>query len=165
MRAGKYLLALWTAVAVYTLVSLCAGSMGLPAYGELLAESEKQKQNIEKLGLINEELENTKNALLYDRDAIAIYARELGFGEKGEKFVRIVGFTGNRKPRTSPGEVVIAAKPVFMQDRTVRLVSIFAGFAVFIAFLVSDILEYKTEKTVNSSRPASVQRKMASIQP
>jgi cell division protein FtsB len=150
MSVCKYLLALWTAVAVYTLVSLCAGSMGLSAYGELLAEKEKQKRNIENLGLINEELENTKNALLYDRDTIAIYARELGFGEKNEKFVRIVGFTGNRKPRTFPGDVVIAAKPVFMQDRIIRLISIFAGFAVFAAFLVSDILEYKTEKTMNS---------------
>jgi cell division protein FtsB len=149
MRVCKYLLALWTTVAVYTLVSLCAGSMGLPAYGELLAEREKQKRNIENLGLINEELENTKNALLYDRDTIAIYARELGFGEKDEKFVRIVGFTGNRKPRTSPGDVVIAAKPVFMQDRIIRLISIFAGFAVFAAFLVSDLLEYKTERTIN----------------
>jgi cell division protein FtsB len=165
MRASKYVLTLWTAIAVYTLVSLCTGSMGFSAYRELLAEREKQKQNIEKLGLINEELENTKNALLYDRDTIAIYARELGFGEKDEKFVRIVGFTGNRKPHTSPGEVVIAAKPVFMQDRTVQLISIFAGFAVFIAFLVSDILEYKTEKLVNSPRPVSVQRKMVSIQP
>jgi cell division protein FtsB len=149
MRASKYLLVLWTAVAVYTLMSLCAGSKGLSAYGELLAESEKQKQNIEQLGLINEELENTKNALFYDRDTIAIYARELGFGEKDEKFVRIVGFTGNRKPHASPGDVVIAAKPVFMQDRIIRLISIFAGFAVFVAFLVSDILEYKTEKAIN----------------
>jgi hypothetical protein len=124
--------------------------MGLSAYGELLAEKEKQKRNIEDLGLINEELENTKNALLYDRDTIAIYARELGFGEKDEKFARIVGFSGNRKPRTSPGDVVIAAKPVFMQDRIIRLISIFAGFAVFAAFLVSDLLEYKTEKAINS---------------
>jgi cell division protein FtsB len=150
MRLSKYLLALWTAVAVYTLMSLCAGSIGLAAYGELFAEREKQKQNIEKLGLINEELENAKNALLYDRDTIAVYARELGFGEKNEKFVRIVGFTGNRKPRTSPGDVVIAVKPVFMQDRIIRLISIFAGFAVLVAFLVSDILEYKTEKVINS---------------
>jgi hypothetical protein len=150
MRASKYLLALWTTMAVYTLVSLCAGSMGFPAYGELLAEKEKQNLNIAKLGIINEELENAKNALLYDRDTIAIYARELGFGERNEKFVRIVGFTGNRKPRTSPGEVVIAVKPVFMQDRIIRLISIFAGFTVFAAFLVSDFLEYKTEKTINS---------------
>ncbi|MDR0449852.1 MAG: septum formation initiator family protein [Treponema sp.] len=149
MRASKYLLALWTAVAVYALVSLCAGSMGLPAYGELLAEKEKQERNLEKLGLINEELENAKNALLYDRDTIAVYARELGFGEKTEKFVRIVGFTGNRKPHTFPGDVVIAAKPVFMQDRIIRLISIFAGFAVCAAFLVSDLLEYKTEKMIN----------------
>jgi cell division protein FtsB len=150
MRLSKYLLALWTAVAVYALMSLSAGSMGLPAYGELLAEREKQRQNIERLGLINAELENTKNALLYDRDTIAIYARELGFGEKNEKFARIVGFTGNRKHRSSPGDVVIAVKPVFMQNRIIRLISIFAGFAVFVAFLVSDILEYKTEKAIDS---------------
>jgi cell division protein FtsB len=146
MRVSKYLLVLWTTVAVYTVVSLCAGTMGLSAYEELKAEREKQRRNIENLGIINEDLENAKNALLYDRDTIAIYARELGFGEKDEKFVRIVGLVGNRKPRTAPGDVVIATKPVFMQDRIIRLISLFAGFAVFAAFLVSDLLELKTEK-------------------
>ncbi|GHV38140.1 hypothetical protein AGMMS49546_07930 [Spirochaetia bacterium] len=141
----KYLIALWTAVAVYALVSVFAGAMGLSAYEELRAEREKQQTNMETLGLINEELENSKNALLYDRDTIAVYARELGFGAKDEKFIRIVGLGGSRKPHTAPGRIVTAVKPVSMPDRIISIISICAGLAVFAGLLVSDVLNFRSD--------------------
>jgi cell division protein FtsB len=145
MRAVKYLLALWIAVTVYTVMSLYAGAKGVSAYNELLGEQKKQEANMETLERINLELENTRNALLYDRDTIRVYARDLGFGEKGEKFVRIVGLGMSRKPPVLPGDVVIAEEPHAMKNQTIRLISIFAALAVFIAFLVSDILDLKLD--------------------
>jgi cell division protein FtsB len=140
MRVIKYLLALWSAIAVYAVVSILAGTMGFSAYNQLETEREKQQSNMETLGLINGELENSKNALLYDRDTIAVHARELGFGEQDEKFVRIVGLGSSRRQRISPGQVVGAVKPIAISDRIIRLISLCAGLVVLVGFLVSDLL-------------------------
>jgi cell division protein FtsB len=149
MRAVKYLVALWISVAVYTMLSLCVGAKGISAYNGLVEEQKKQETNMKTLERINAELENTQNALLYDRDTIRVYARDLGFGENDEKFVRIVGLRQDRKARMLPaeagGEIVIAEDPRSMRNGTMRLISIFAALAVFIAFLVSDILDLKLD--------------------
>ncbi|GHV61048.1 hypothetical protein AGMMS49587_04160 [Spirochaetia bacterium] len=146
MRMIKYLIALWTAVAVYAAVSVFAGAVGLSAYEDLKTEREKQLANMETLGLINEELENSKNALLYDRDTITVYARDLGFGERDEKFVRIVGLGGSQRRHTAPGQIVTAVKPVAMSDRLISIIAICAGLAVLVALLISDMLNFRYEK-------------------
>jgi cell division protein FtsB len=143
VRPVKYLLALWAAVAVYAGMTLLAGGQGILAYNELLGEQKKQEENMETLRRINTELENEKNALLYDHDTIRLYARDLGLGERGEKFVRIVGLGQARKTPPSPGDAVAAEEPRSMSNRTIRLVSIFAALAVFIAFLIQDALDMK----------------------
>jgi cell division protein FtsB len=145
MRAVKYLLVLWTAAAVYTGISLYAGARGISAYRVLAEEQEKQEQNMKILEQINTELENTRNALLYDRDTIRVYARNLGLGEQGEKFVRIVGLGQAGKAPPSPGEILIAEEPRSMAHKTILSISIFAALAVFIALLVSDVLDLNLE--------------------
>ncbi|GHU15708.1 hypothetical protein FACS1894163_03460 [Spirochaetia bacterium] len=146
MRIIKYLIALWTAVAVYAAVSVFAGAAGLSAYEELKTEQERQRANMETLSLINEELENSKNALLYDRDTITVYAREMGFGEQDEKFVRIVGLGGSRRQYTAPGQIVTAVKPAYIADRLISIIAISAGLAVFIGLLVADLLNFKNDE-------------------
>ncbi|MDR2376168.1 MAG: septum formation initiator family protein [Treponema sp.] len=141
MRVVKYCVALWVLVVVYTTVSLFAGERGISAYNELLEELARQETNMKDLKRINMELENTKNALLYDSDTIRVYARDLGFGEENEKFVRIVGLGQNRKVPLFPGEVVIPEERQYMDNKTICLISIFAALTVFIAFLVQDILD------------------------
>jgi cell division protein FtsB len=141
MRAVKYLLALWISVAVYAGMSIWAGAQGISAYNELLEEREKQETNMEELRRINTELENQRNALLYDHDTIRVYARDLGFGERDEKFVRIVGLGQAGKTPPHPGDVRIAGKSRSMDNKTIRLISLFAALAVFIAFLVQDALD------------------------
>ncbi|MDR0602579.1 MAG: septum formation initiator family protein [Treponema sp.] len=138
MGASKYLIALWTAAAVYAVLSLLTGAMGFSAYRELLSERDKQRANMEKLGLINETLENTKNSLLYDRDTIAVYARELGYGGRDERFVRIVGLGGVKRAAVRPGEVVRARRPEFTDDRTIKIIALSAGGAVLALLLVLD---------------------------
>jgi cell division protein FtsB len=145
MSVVKYLLVLWVAVAVYTGMSFYGGLKGISAYQELAAEQEKQELNMKTLERINQDLENTKNALLYDRDTIRVYARNLGFGEQNEKFVRIVGLGQARNTPPSPGEVVVAEKRQSMTHKTILLISLFAALAVFIPLLVSDILEANLE--------------------
>jgi cell division protein FtsB len=139
MRACKYLLVLWTAAAVYAFLSLFTGAMGFSAYRELISERDRQRTNMEKLGRINETLENTKNSLLYDRDTISVYARELGYGEKDRRFVRIVGLGGVKRAALTPGEVVRARRPLFTGDKTIKIAALSAGGAVFALFLFLDL--------------------------
>jgi cell division protein FtsB len=145
MRAFKYLIALWTAIAVYGVFSLLAGAVGLSAYQQLLADREKQWINMETLRLINGELENTKNSLLYDRDTIAVYARDLGYGKKDERFIRIVGLGGMKNPHASAGQIKRAGEPDFIPDRTLKIAALCAGLAVFALLLIFDIIHVRQD--------------------
>jgi cell division protein FtsB len=139
MRFCKYLVALWVSAAVYAVLSFFTGAMGFSAYRELLSERNKQKSNMEKLGLVNENLENVKNSLLYDRDAIAVYARELGYGRKEERFVRIVGLGGVKRQPMKPGEVIRARRPGFTDDRIIKITALCSGAGVFAVLLVLEM--------------------------
>jgi cell division protein FtsB len=145
MSAFKYLIALWTAVAVYGVSSVLTGAIGLSAYQQLLADRDRQWANMKSLQLINEELEDAKNSLLYDQDAIAVRARELGYGKKDERFIRIVGL-GGKNPRTSAGQILRAGKPDFVSDRTLKIIALCAGAAVFALFLIFDMLRDRQDR-------------------
>jgi cell division protein FtsB len=140
MRALKYLIALWTAIVVYCVFSLLNGAMGISAYTQLLSEREKQWDNMKSLRILNEELENTKNSLLYDRDTITVYARQLGYGREEERFIRIVGLGGIKNPHAEAGQVFQAGAPDFLPDRIVKIIALFAGVTVFILFFVFELI-------------------------
>ena len=89
MRILKYLAAVWFAVIFYAVSSLFAGAAGFSTYSQLNAEKEKQIANLRKLQAINQDIRGRKEALIYDDDTISIYARELGYGGGGERFIRI----------------------------------------------------------------------------
>jgi cell division protein FtsB len=146
MRAFKFLIALWAAMAVYGVSSVLTGAGGLSAYGQLQADREKQWANMKNLRLINEELENTKNSLLYDKDSIAVYARDLGYGKKNERFIRIVGLGGMKNPHTSAGQLLIAGAPEFIPDRTLKIAALCAGLAVFVLLQIFDMFRFKQDK-------------------
>jgi cell division protein FtsB len=141
MRACKYLFGLWTAVAVYGIASMLTGAAGLSAYRELLAERDRQRGNMEKLGLINESLENTKNSLLYDRDTIMVYARELGYGKNGEQYVRIVGLGEINASRAQAGDVIRARRPKYTDDLFLKITALCSGIAVCVVLLLFDLLK------------------------
>jgi cell division protein FtsB len=142
MRFRKYLLVPWVAIAIYALSSLFSGAAGIGSYRNLLAEREKIFENLEDLEALNQELEGTMDALLYDSETIRVRARELGYGEKAERFVRIVGLPGVRYRETSAGAVGFvktAAKPRYVPDKVLRIVSVLAGLAVFLVFFTRDL--------------------------
>jgi cell division protein FtsB len=142
MRAIKYLAALWVGVAVYTIFSVTSGPVGLSAYHQLEDERDKQLANIEALELTNRELENTKEALLYDKDTLAVYARGQGFAASEEKFVRIVGLESAPKPKNSPGLVVSAAAPQYIPHRDLRIFSLCAAISILICMGAYDFLKF-----------------------
>jgi cell division protein FtsB len=142
MRAIKYLAALWVGAAVYAVFSITSGPMGLSAYHQLEDERDKQLGNIETLEVANQELENTKDALLYDKDTLSVYAREQGFASPEEKFIRIVGLESAQKPKSSPGLVVSAAVPQYTPHRSLRIFSCCAALSLLICMGAYDFLKF-----------------------
>lgn len=99
---------------VYALFSFFSGPKGVSAYNQLLSERDRQWANINELSNVNEELENTKNNLLYDHDTLLVHARQLGYGHEDERFIRIVGLGNIRYTPAITGNVYIVKKPDFL---------------------------------------------------
>jgi cell division protein FtsB len=142
MKAVKYLFALWVGVLIYTLMSFFFGETGVSAYRQLQNEAKKQEANIRDLKLLNAELENTMNSLLYDKDTLLLYAREQGYATAQERFVRIVGLGGSQKPVYSAGEAVIAAEPQFISDKIIRIISFCTAISLLICMAVFDFMKF-----------------------
>jgi cell division protein FtsB len=143
MRIFKYLFALWTAVAVYTLLSFLGGPRGFSAYNYLLAEKEQQQANIEELWTINEELERVKNNLLYDHDTLLVHARQMGYGYEDEKFVRIVGLGNTKSDPVMTGKVYTAQNPDYISDKNIKIAALCVGLLVFSFLLMMEVIEKK----------------------
>ncbi|MDR1929614.1 MAG: septum formation initiator family protein [Treponema sp.] len=136
----KYLLVPWTAAAVYALSSMYAGASGVLPYGALLKEQERLLDNLEELKSVNQNLEGTAAALLYDPETVTVQARELGYGKENERFIRIAGLSGARNRELTPGTAAAVSKPDFIPDRYLKAAALLAGFAVFCLLVISDLL-------------------------
>jgi cell division protein FtsB len=145
MRFLKYLIAVWTTLAVYTASAFFAGSTGTQAFGQLSAEREKQRVNIEALQNLNQELEGTLNSLKYDSDTVMIHARELGYGTADEQFVRIVGLGGAKKQRHTAGQMTIPRTPGYIPDRILWFLAFCAGIGVLVLL---SIVEFMKERRI-----------------
>ena len=146
MRTVKYLFALWAGILVYASLSLVFGSTGLSAYRQLELEQQKQEANIENLKIINRELEDTMNSLLYDKDTLTIYAREKGYAARDERFIRIVGLGVNHKARTTVGQLIAAVDPRYTPDRNLRIIAFFIGISLFLCMALFDFLNFLKER-------------------
>ena len=139
MKLGKYLLVPWFSLAVYTALSIYNGPSGIVPYRELLSERQKILENLDKLRIVNVELEGAMDALLYDQETIRIKARELGYGEYNERFIRIVGLPGARASEMKPGMIRTFIHPV-PSGKAYRLISFCMGMILFALFLAGDML-------------------------
>ena len=140
MKVLKYLTALWLSIAVYSVISMFYGAMGLFAYEQLLSGRDLQWANMRELSAINSELEKAQNNLLYDRDIITMHAQSLGYARDGEQFIRIVGLGGIRNPHDSTGNIVRTPSPGFIPDSTIKLCALFAGIVALALIFVFSVL-------------------------
>jgi cell division protein FtsB len=140
MKPIKYLIPVWISIVVYSALSLFSGAIGFSAYNQMLRERDRQKRNLEVLQELNRKLKGDNDALLYDSDTIARYARELGYGTSEDRFIRIVGFSGRRKQNRDPGQIISAAKPEFMTESDIRFISLACGLSIFGCILAIDLL-------------------------
>jgi len=143
MRLFKYLIGVWTAIAVYAFFSFFSGPKGVSAYNQLLSERDRQWANIAELGSINEELEKSKNNLLYDHDTILVNARQMGYGYEDERFIRIVGLANLKPSPVMTGNVYITHIPDYLSDKTIKIAALCAGLLIFAFFFSLELIETK----------------------
>ena len=146
MNAAKYLFSVWTGVLLYALLFFVSGPRGVNSYRQLENEQKRQEVNVESLKQLNRELENKVNTLLYDKDTLAVYAREQGYAVENERFIRIVGLGVNQKSQISTGRVIFAEEPQYAPDRTLIIIAFCAGASVFICMVAFDILKHLRER-------------------
>jgi len=145
MRIFKYLFGIWAAVAIYTLFIFFAGPKGLNVYNYLLMEKEQQWGNIRELGLINEELERTRNNLLFDQDTLLVHARQMGFGHENERFIRIVGLSGINPAPAEVGTVYSAQMPGFIPERYIKIAALSIGLLLFAFLFMLEVIDRRTK--------------------
>jgi len=146
MKVVKYLFAIWAGILIYASLAVVFGAKGVSAYNQLQSEQKRQEANIEDLKLINRDLEETVNSLLYDKDTLAIFAREQGYASQQERFIRVVGLGGYQKAKTSAGEVLVVADPQHIADRTLRIIAFCTGISIFFCMAVFDFMKFLRER-------------------
>jgi cell division protein FtsB len=133
----KYAIALWIAVLFYALTSFLVGADGVYAQHQLQAERNRQKANITVLQTINDDLTARRTAWARDRDTLTVRARELGYGAKNERFIRIVGRTQPPTEQLKSGDIYIARVPASVSNRTLVVWSVVVFFLFAGAFVAA----------------------------
>jgi cell division protein FtsB len=128
--------ALWVSILVYSFLSAFFGASSFSSVEAVFAEKDRLVENLEDLRMINQELSGSLAALQYDSDTIAVYARELGYGTRNERFVRIVGVPAAAKKSLSAGRQILPVFPQFVPDKTIHIISLAAGLITLLLLFV-----------------------------
>jgi cell division protein FtsB len=143
MRFLRYLFAFWTAFAVYSLFTFAYGPGSLQVQKQLEEEIVRLSQNLNELELTHRKFLNTAASLETDGEALSVYARQLGYGRPGEKFIRIIGQENTVNPEIFLGRVLQAAEPEFVPDGKTKVLALAFALAILIFFIAVDFLSLR----------------------
>ena len=146
MRVVRFIFVPWTIFLVYSFFTAVLGQNGFYAQKHLEAEKVRLAENYRALEMASSDFLKTKESLMHDQDALSVYARQLGYGRQNEEFIRIMGLGVAINNDMSPGQVLYAANPVAIPDRTIKILAILFGVAAFILFLINDFFSYKSDR-------------------
>jgi len=144
MRLLKYFAVPCVAILVYCGFSFFFGQNGLHSRRHLEGELARLTENRDSLLAERESFVGTRENLLTDDDALSVHARPLGFANPEEGFVRVVGLGVESHVGLPSGQALRAMEPSFIPNRSITVVSLVLGMAVFSFLLVGDILWLKT---------------------
>jgi cell division protein FtsB len=143
MRFLRYLFAFWTAFAVYSLVTFAHGPGSLQVQKQLEEEVVRLSKNLDELELTHRKFLSTAASLETDPETLAVYARQLGYGHSGEKFIRIIGQENTLNPEMFLGRVLQPAEPEFVPDVKTKVLALAFALAVLIFFIAVDFLSLR----------------------
>jgi cell division protein FtsB len=153
MNYFRILVSLWVSVAVYTISSIFFGATGIFAMQYLSAERDRLAENLSHLREINVELNGSLDALRYDKDTLALYARDLGYGKDDERFIRIVDLHQVSGNHQKAGEMLIPKRLKTLSEDLLRAISLLTGLSVYIGLSLSALKgkksRYRRSATIN----------------
>jgi hypothetical protein len=112
---------------------MTVGKAGINAYRGLEREQARLSANLDELRNINRGLQSEVEALRSDPDTIAVYARELGYGQTDERFVRIVGLPASASRSAAVGQQLALNLPPGAEESVLRWCAGAAGLLVLAA--------------------------------
>ena len=143
MRLLRYLSVPWVMFLVYSLFTAVLGQNGMYARKHLEAERQQLQENQKMLEYSHGDFLKIKENLMDDADTLSVYARQLGYGREGEEFIRIMGLGIASNANTSAGDVLYASDPVFISDKTIKIIAAFFGMVVFVYFFIGDFFSFR----------------------
>ena len=130
-RSFALLAALYAAFCVYSLQVILWGEQGYFAYQRLDAYSQKLEENLQSLEKIHTNLGREFGNLQHNSDTVALYARQLGYYEEGERGVKI-----EHMDLSNSYYLVGEMQPPFKQKRVnpavFRVIAALFGISVYI---------------------------------
>ena len=147
MRRLRVVFPLVCGIFVYCVFSILLGPKSVWSAAQLSSERDKVRANLESLYAVNADLDARVKNLTADPDTIAVYAHELGFVSKGERLIRLAGFSGGIDRKLYAGTPVTVKEPAFLPEWACKLFGISA--AVGTALLMSASLRPKKEKALD----------------
>jgi cell division protein FtsB len=132
----RLLLSLYAGFALYCIISIFVGPVGVLSYKRLETKEKAMGQNLERLSSIHENLSSELEALKSDPDRAAREARSLGYLRKGETGV-ILGSESEKKVEPiDTGTVLPLGEEAGIGDGILKKVSLGFGLAI-LALLLS----------------------------
>jgi cell division protein FtsB len=148
MKLRYGMLAIWVAVAVYSLGAFVYGPTGIVAMRHLALQKEKLARNLEQLELISQNLSYSVDSLLYDRETLEVLARDLGYGKPDESFIRISGTDSIFKSHYVVGSLVSPETSLApLEENQLRLLALASGIIVFILAMLFGGTSQKRKKS------------------
>ena len=139
MRFLRYLLVPWTVFVVYSFFSFVFGQNGLYVRKHLEEEYLRLAKNYAVLQHNNNDMLRMRDNLIYDLDAFSVYMRQLGYGNRGERFIRIKGVSAAINVEMPAGEVFYTVGPEYISDKVIKIISTLFGLTVLVFFLIRDL--------------------------
>jgi hypothetical protein len=150
----KCFMAVWFTFMVYAALTFTIGSRGNIIYGKLDTERARLQHNFDGIVEANAALNNInillgsrasdqKQPIPADPETLKVTARDLGYGEKGELLIRVVGLgSSTKKVYPGAGEATYAIRAKGIPDYVIKIVSICLGIALFLCVTLPDILGF-----------------------
>lgn len=139
MKRAKYLFIFFIGTLTYVLLSMTIGQNSISCFKQLTEQKRILSTHEAKLENINGELTLEVNALKFDKEVIAAYARKLDYVSDGEKLVKINGLQRSEPPLFNTGTVLKHMEPSYLSEDYCKMFAIIISLLTFIVLFLYDI--------------------------
>ena len=145
MKKLRFLIPLLISIMVYVGINFIWGQNGIWALKQITQQKLELNNTIEKLESLNKELEMLRIEFSVDKEAIASYAKKIGFVAEGEKIVKISGIAKDLEPVLDCGSLYHITPIDFLPEWAIKVLSL-VSFIITYAFIFLRQLSKKIEE-------------------